>query len=405
MTGSSFRFSDGSAGAGFDGRTDEVSLAGEVVSAMVGADFNRGSGTVGIALVHSSGNGSYSGAGGDDVEGGDVNEGGEDESVEGRVKSTLTGLYPYGRYELSDRLSLWGIAGWGTGTLTLTPERGARIETDINMQMAAAGVRGVLAEAPAAGGVEIAARADGLMLNISSDAARGDDANSLLAAADADVTRFRLGLEATGRGLGTGGGGALKPKLEVGLRHDGGDAESGLGIEAGVGIAWTAPASGITVDLNARGLLAHEDGGFRERGLSGSFAWDPATGSDRGPSLALTQTLEKSATYDVDALFGDGAPAGLAANDNDDPDARRIEAMFGYGFGTFGGRFTLTPEVNLGLSNDSREYGLGWWLNPSTGDRSSLELRLDATRREAVNDDGAGSKPGHAVGLKFRATS
>ena len=371
---------------------------------MVGADFTRGTGTVGLALAHSSGNGSYSGAEEDD-EGG-VEESGENGGDEGKVKSTLTGLYPYGRYDISDRLSLWGIAGWGTGTLTLTRGDGTRAETGIDMQMAAAGMRGVLAEAPAAGGFEIAARADGLMLNISSDAAHDNDGGEF-AAADADVTWFRLGLEATGRGLRTRGGVTLTPTLEVGLRHDGGDAERGLGIEAGVDIAWTAPESGITVDLNARGLLGHEDGGFRERGLSGSFAWDPAPGSDRGPSLTLTQTLGESATYDVDTLFRDGAPVGLAANDDGGVDAHRVEAKFGYGFGTFGVRFTMTPEVNLGLSNDSREYGLGWRLAPSGGGRSSLELRLDASRREAANDDnsaGTGAEPGHTVGLRLRAT-
>ena len=393
LTGSSFRFTEGSAETGFgtvwgsgavtrfDGREGELSLDGEVASATLGADFARGRMTVGLALAHSAGDGSYRGAG------------------SGKVDSTLTGLYPYGRYEVSDRLALWGIAGYGAGTLTLTPEGGARAETDIEMQMAAAGVRGVLAEAPAEGGLELAAKADALLLRISSDAAR-DDAGGRLAASDADVTRLRLGLEGTWRGIETEGGGMLTPTLEVGLRHDGGDAETGLGLEAGAGIAWSDPASGITAELKARGLLAHEADGFRERGLSGSLAWDPRPGSDRGPSLTLTQTLGASASDGVDTLFRNGAPTGLAANDSAGLDARRFEAKLGYGFGAFGDRFTMTPELGLGLSNDSREYGLGWRLNPSRGDRSSFELRLDATRREAVNDD---ARPEHGLQLRLNA--
>ena len=389
LTGSSFSVTGGSAETGFgtvwgsgavtrfDGREGELTLDGDVASALLGADFRRDRATVGLALAHSRGDGSYRGAG------------------SGKVESTLTGFYPYGRYAVSERLSLWGIAGWGAGTLTLKPEDGARVETDIDMAMAAAGARGVLAEAPDGGGPELAAKSDALLLRISSDAARDGDGGRL-AAADADVTRLRLGLEGTWRGVGTEGGGTLTPTLEAGLRHDGGDAETGFGVEAGAGLAWADPASGVNLDLKARGLLTHEADGFRERGVSGSFAWDPAPGSDRGPSLALTQTMGASASDGVDALFRDDALAGLDAN-GDGLDARRFETKLGYGFGAFGDRLTMTPELGFGLSNDSRTYGLGWRLNPSGGN-SSFELRLDATRREAANDD---AEPEHGFQLRL----
>ena len=79
--------------------------------------------------------------------------------------------------------------------------------------------------------------------------------------------------------------------------------------------------------------------------------------------------------------FQEGAPAGLAAGDGGGLDARRFEANLGYGLGAFGGRFTMTPEAGFGLSNDSREYRLGWRLNPSGGDRSAFEIRLDLKSR------------------------
>ena len=71
----------------------------------------------------------------------------------------------------------------------------------------------------------------------------------------------------------------------------------------------------------------------------------------------------------------------------------------GYGTDAFGDRFTATPEVGFGRSNDSREYGLGWRLTPSGGDRSSFELRLDATRREAA----AAAEPDHGLKLRLNA--
>ena len=392
LTGTSFSFTGGSAESGFgsvwgsgavtrfDGREGELSVDGDVASAMLGADFRRERATVGLALAHSWGEGSYSGAG------------------SGEVESTLTGVYPYGRYEVSKRLSLWGIAGYGAGSLTLKPEGGASVETDTDMRMGAVGARGVLAEAPADGGVELAVKTDGLLLRISSDSARDGDGGHL-AGADADVSRLRLGLEGTWRSAETGEGGTLTPTFEVGVRHDGGDAETGFGVEAGGGLAWSDPKSGISADLKARGLLAHEEDGFDELGLSGSFGWDPAPGSDRGPSLTLTQTMGASASGGVDALFNAGQPAGLAANDTAAGlDARRFEAKLGYGLGAFGDRFTMTPELGFGLSNDSRTWGLGWRLNPSGAGSSSFELRLDATRREAANDD---AEPEHGLQLRL----
>ena len=34
---------------------------------------------------------------------------------DGEVQSTLAALYPWGRYEVSERLAVWGVAGYGAG--------------------------------------------------------------------------------------------------------------------------------------------------------------------------------------------------------------------------------------------------------------------------------------------------
>ena len=100
---------------------------------------------------------------------------------------------------------------------------------------------------------------------------------------------MRFGLEGTWRGIAAGGG-TFVPSLEIGVRHDGGDAETGFGADIGAGLAWSDPQHGIAVQLHARGLLRHEDASFRERGFSGALTWDPTPSSDRGPSLTVRQT-------------------------------------------------------------------------------------------------------------------
>ena len=97
------------------------------------------------------------------------------------------------------------------------------------------------------------------------------------------------GLPRDGDSLGAGG--ALTPSFEIGMRHDGGDAETGFGVDMGGGIAWTVPKYSLQIELRGRGLLTHEAKGFRQRGFSGSLAWDPKPSSARGPALSLTRTV------------------------------------------------------------------------------------------------------------------
>ena len=263
----------------------------------------------------------------------------------------------------------------------------------MTLAMGAVGMRGVMFEAPAEGGPELAVKSDAMIVRTSSEKAAD------LAAAEADVTRLRLGLEGTWRGIEAGGG-ALTPRMEIGVRHDGGDAETGFGLDAGGGVAWSHPASGITAQVSGRGLLTHAAGGFRDRGIAGSLAWDPRPESDRGVSLTLTQTMGASASGGMDALLGRGTLAGLAANDNGEDENRRLELRLGYGFGVFEERFTATPELGVGLSQGHREYTLGWRLGLVQGGPTALELRLEATRRESANDT---ADPEHGTGFRLTA--
>ena len=297
-------------------------------------------------------------------------------------------MYPYGRYELSERLSLWGVAGYGAGTLKLTPDGKAAMETDTALAMVAVGGRGVLVKPSEGGGLELAVKPDVLVVRMTSEAAGG------LAGSEADVTRLRVGLEGRWRGIGVGGG-SLVPGFEIGVRHDGGDAETGFGADVGAGLAWRDPARGIEAELRARGLLTHEDGGFRERGFSGSLAWDPDPDSERGPKLTLIQTVGASATSGMDALLRPETVVALGAGNDDGGDlGRRLEAKFGYGFTVFGGRYTATPELGFRLSESSRETTLGWRLQESRSAGLAFGLDVEGRRRESGDGD-----PEHRFGL------
>ena len=150
-----------------------------------------------------------------------------------------------------------------------------------------------------------------------------------------------------------------------------------------------------------RGLLAHEAKGFEERGLSGSFAWNPVTG-DRGPRLSLTQTVGIATQGGTDALPGATSLAGLATNDNGDEIRRqRFEARLGYGVAALGDRFTATPEIAVGLSDTGRDYSLGWRLTPAgvAPDGVAPEVALEARRFESTSRRNA--PPEHAAAVRL----
>ena len=363
----------------------DVAVHGEVATGLLGVDWTQGPWTTGLVVSRSQGDGGYRGAGA------------------GTMASTLTGVWPWTRYAVDERLSLWGVAGYADGSLTLEPRaadgtRAGALRTDLDLWMAAVGLRGVAVDG-GDDGLTLALKTDAMTVHTASDAVSGTGGN--LAAAEAEVTRLRLGLEGS-RPFRLADGSALTPTMEIGLRRDDGDAETGFGVEIGAGIVWQDAERGLGAELRGHGLLAHEAKGFRERGISGSFTWDPMAGG-RGPQLTLTQTVGASFSSGTDALLGRTTLAGLAANDNgDELQQRRLEARFGYGFRAFGDRFTATPEIVLGLSNAGRDYSLGWRLvHRGMLDDRSLELALEAQRREPVGNRHA--PPEQSVGFRVTA--
>ena len=429
LTGSSFALTAETAGKDlvslwgrgavtrFDGREGDLTLDGEVVTGMLGADWTRGRWTAGLIVSHSGGEGGYSdGSGTGSASGTGPGSG---SGASGRVEATLTGLFPWTRHALSDRLEAWGAAGYGAGELTVTPKKpgtdedGAAIRADLDLRMAAAGLRGVLLDPGSGSGFQLTGKTDALVVQTSSGRGKGADGGNM-EPARATVTRLRLGLEASqpfalgpGSGSGAGGGAVLTPSLEIGVRHDGGDAETGFGLDLGGGLALSDPKRGLQAELRGRGLLAHESKGFRDLGFSGALAWEGKPGSDRGAKLRLTQTVGGSSAGGADALLSRTTLEGLAANDNgeggdDELKSRRLELKFGYGLSAFGDRFTWTPEAGIGLSDTGRDYSLGWRLvrGGFGGDGGSLELSFEARRRESANDD---TPPEYEVGLRLSA--
>ena len=184
----------------FYGNEGELALNGGVRTTMFGADYAKGPLVMGLSLSNSRGLGEYAGA------------------HAGQVASSVTGLYPWLGYKATDRVTVWGVAGYGAGGMLLTTAGGPALESGLSMAMASVGTRGELI-AGGASGFELAFKADALWVGTSVDGV--DGAAGRLAATAAAVTRFRTGLEGS-RDYTLAGRLSLRPIVEVGLRHAGG---------------------------------------------------------------------------------------------------------------------------------------------------------------------------------------
>ena len=371
----------------FSGKDGGLKVDGEVATGVFGADWDAGRWLGGVALTHSIGEGDLKPEGmplGYDVE------------------STVTAVNPYLRLQLTERVSAWGVAGYGGGELELTVKREASgdtpasertYRTDLTMTLGALGARGELVTPAESGGYGLALRGDAFWVRTESDAVTVAGVGRL-AASEGEASRVRLTLEGSRR-IDFEGGGALTPLLEVGLRQDGGDAETGTGLELGGGLAYADRASGLSMDLRARTLVAHAESGYREWGVSGAVKLQPG-GAGRGLSLSLLPAF--GADAGGDRIWSARDAAALApANDATDPKGR-LEAEIGYGLPAFGGGFTGTPYLGFGTSDTERKYRLGWRLTRPAG-AGAFAFTLEAIRRETANDD----EPEHGIG--FRATA
>ncbi len=345
--------------SGFDGAEDALTLEGEVTTATLGADFERGRWLVGAALSRSSGEGSY------------ATQGACDAGCSGEVESALTGFYPYARYRVSDVFTLWGVVGHGQGDLTLKPADGVSHETGLDASMAAAGARGVLLPAREPGGFELALRADLLVTRTRSDAAPD------LAAAEAETSRVRLLLEGS-RSVRLAGGAVLTPSVELGLRHEGGDAETGGGLELGGSLRYAS--GGLSVEMSARGLLAHSESDYGEWGVSGSVRYAP--GKD-GRGLSLSAGSSWGAAAGGAEHLWSGALRSFPPGGGFEP-GTGFEAEAAWGLDAWRGLLTPYTGVALTGSGETWRTGARWKSGADT------EVSLEASLTEPGGGAGTG---------------
>ena len=326
------------------------SLKGQVGTGTVGVDYDWGGILAGLAVAYSGGGADYKLAG---------DQGRADEAA-----SWLISAHPYARAQiLGDRLTAWGLLGYGLGQMTLAADAEDE-ESGISMMMGALGLRGVLS--PETNRFGLTVKTDTFVTRMT--AGEGG-------VVETGAHRARLLAEGTYR-MDFGASGVLIPRLVTGVRYDFGDVETGFGAEMGGGVTYTYPAWGLTATGNLRVLLTHQDSGFEQWGGGGSLRVSPGA-AGLGPSVAVNTSLGAPASG-AQRLFTSGVALGSAPAAAAAPGAH-IDAEMGYGLTVLGGGGMVTPYVGMAVAEKgARAFRLGGRLSVGP----AFSLSVEGERRE-----------------------
>ena len=379
LLGSSFQMSSGGdngapvwtawgrfATSSFDAEVDSVTLSGDVITGLVGTDVSQDRWMTGFAVSRATGEGPFG-----------LTSGMESNRGTGTVESSLTGFHPYVRLRVSDRIDLWGMAGYGTGDLAIFEDGGSRVESGLDMTMGAVGAQGTLLDRLDRGGFGLFVRSDALWLRMKSEGVAGDARRGgQLAPSDAEVSRLRLTFQ--GSRVFKVGGGALTSSLELGVRRDSGDAETGTGVEGGAGVRFAR--EGFTVEGAVRTLVAHDDNDYEEWGASTSVRIDPG---DLGRGLRLTLSPAwGSARSGIDRLWSTSDTQSLVPV-YDASAGSRFEAELGYGLGLPYNRGALIPYTGYSRADG---YGATYRLGTRWYPIRDIAVQLEGSLGEREGD-------------------
>ena len=349
------------------GNRQSVSYDGDVASASLGIDTRLSPDLLaGVSVARAQSSVDYT----------------DSSARKGELTTTLTSVNPYMGWQGPGGANLWAAAGYGTGEVEIEDSAG-RETSDLTKRMIAGGL-----DVPVATSDRLI-EGGTVSLSLKAETAftwAEVDASGTLASAELSASRQRLAVEGSHtRKLASGG--TFTPSIEIGMRHDGGDGETGGSVEAGGALRYADPATGLSVGGRARTLLVHSED-YEEWGLSGLIRIDPGS-AGRGLALSVQPAWGRTASG-VKRLWETGvagtAPPAYRASG-------RMDAEIGYGLGASGGLGTVTPYAGLGLASDggqSWRAGMRWEVAPGA------RLSLAGTWREAAGY----SDPGHSLTLR-----
>ena len=303
--------------------------------------------------------------------------------ADGTLEATLNSIYPYVHWTGPGCcIEIWGIGGFGTGEVEVDATT-----ADLSMSLGMVGVRAQLVGA-ATGGLDLDLIGNAGITKLST----ADSDNASLSDLESSVQQIRVGLEAS-RTSDMGNGMLVTPFAQVAGRYDGGDGQTGNGLEVAGGLR----IAGGRVGLEARGrlLAMHTGEEVKEHGVSVVAYVRPMGAGGQGLSMSIAPRM--GADTDMSGtVFSQDRVTDVRGSSRT---GSGVKAEVGYGLMLPAiSSFLVTPFGTMDMaSNDQRRMRLGARFGSIGYTTSVLSFELAGERI-----DGNGRTPDHRIGVLGR---
>ena len=292
-----------------------------------------------------------------------------EERVDGTYETRMLSLHPYVGFS-PGRLGVWLTAGLGRGNLDIDDEQGTvgQQSSDTSLRTGSVGASGdLLSGGPTQ--LRIKAAATVAQVEVEGGEVENGQGNRI-AEQTVSANRLRLALKAS-HAYEAGMDAQVTPELEVALRQDGGDGQTGAGVEVGGGLRYEG--GGFTLEAMARSLVSDGDDAveYKEWGAHLLLQRSAGTGG-RGLSLRVMPTYGTQANSLTlwERSVAEIADRGVANAQG------QLRAEVGYGLAALGGRGVYTVYSGMTQAPERMQLRLGTRFEVD----SSMSVSLESSR-------------------------
>ena len=302
--------------------------------------------------------------------------------TDGTLETTLNSIYPYVHWTGPGCcIEVWGIGGFGTGEAEANS-----MTSDLSMSLGMVGVRAQLVGG-ASGGLDLDLIGDAGITKLSTSGGESASLSDL----EASVQRVRIGLEAS-RTSDMGNGMLVTPFAQVAGRYDGGDGQTGNGLEVAGGLRIAGGRAGL--EARGRLLAMHTGDDVKEHGVSVVAYVRPMGSGGQGLSMSLAPRMGAD-TEMTNNMWREEPTSDVRLSSRS---GAAVKAEIGYGLvHPMMSSLLVTPFGTMDMAgDDQRRMRLGARFG-SIGTTSVLSFELAGERIE-----GSSRTTDHRIGLLGR---
>ena len=346
--------------------TASSSYDGTLTSGYVGVDVSKtASWIAGVAVGRTMGSADY------------------DVSVtDGTLETTLNSVYPYVHWTGPGCcIEVWAVGGFGTGEAEAN-----EMTSDLSMSLGMVGLRAQLVGG-ASGSLDLDLIGDAGITKLTTG-----EGSASLDDLEASVQRARIGLEAS-RTSDMGNGMLVTPFAQIAGRYDGGDGQSGNGLEVAGGLRIAGGRAGL--EARGRYLAIHTGEEVKEQGVSVVAYVRPMGAGGQGLSMSLAPRMGAD-TEMSNNMWREDSRSDVRLTSRS---GAAVKAEIGYGLvHPMMSSLLVTPFGTMDMAgDDQRRMRLGARFG-SIGDTTSvLSFELAGERIQR-----SGSTADHRIGLLGR---